>query len=48
MIKDNLDIFSFAKILNQVNQNAAFYITSISGTKKIIEDLKWYLGKYEC
>ena len=48
MVRADLDMFSSAKILTQADQNAALQINSVSGAKKIMEDLKWHLGKDEC
>ena len=48
MVRANLDKFSSAKTLTQADQNAALQVNSVSGAKKIMEDLKWHLGKDEC
>ena len=48
MVRANLDIFSSAETLTQVDQNAALQVNSVSGAKKIMEDLKWHLGKNWC
>lgn len=47
MVRDNLDIFSSAKILTQINQNATLQVNSISNVKKIMEDLKQHFEKKE-
>ena len=48
MVKVDLDMFSSAKTLTQADRNAALQVNSVSGAKKIMEDLKWHLGKDEC
>lgn len=45
---DNLNIFTFAKILIKTNQNAEFQVNLINDTKKIMKDLKQHFGKDEC
>ncbi len=47
MIRANLARFSSAKTLTQADQDAALQVNSVSGAKKIMEDLKWHLGKDE-
>ncbi len=45
MVKDDIDLFSSTKVLTQANKNAALQINSVSDTKKIKEELKWYIEK---
>ena len=40
MVRADLDMFSSAKTLTQADQNAALQLNSLSGAKKIMEDLK--------
>ena len=47
MIKADLDMFSSAKTLTQADRNATLQINSVSGAKKIMEDLKWHFRKDE-
>lgn len=48
IIKANLNMFSSAEILIQVDQNTVLQINLVSGAKKMIKDLKWHLRKYKC
>ena len=47
MIKVDLDMFVSTKILTRATWNAELQVNSVSGVKKILEDLKWYLRKDE-
>ena len=38
-------MFFSAETLTQANQNTLFELNSVSDAKKIMEDLKWHLGK---
>ncbi len=40
MVRDDIDLFSSTKILTQANKNAALQVNSMSGAKKIREELK--------
>ena len=40
IIRANLDMFSSTETLIQADQNAALQVNSVSGAKKIMEDLK--------
>lgn len=40
MIKANLNMFFFIKILTQTNQNKALQVNLVSSRKKIMKDLK--------
>lgn len=42
MVKNNLNMFSSIKILDQIGQDVALQVNSVNNTKKIIEDLKWH------
>ena len=43
MVKDDIDMFSFAEILTQANKNVVLYVNSMSGVKKIREELNCIL-----
>ncbi len=47
MVRDDIDLFSSLKILTQADENAALQVNSVSGVKKIREELKWYIEKSE-
>ncbi len=47
MVRDNINLFSFTKIVTQVDGNVALQVYSVSGVKKIKEELKWYIEKSE-
>ncbi len=47
MVRDDIDLFSSTEILTQVDENAALQVNSVSGAKKIREELKWYIEKSE-
>ncbi len=38
MVRDDIDLLSFTKILTQVDKNAALQVNSVSGAKKIKEE----------
>lgn len=48
IIRANLDMFSSAKTLIQVDQNAILQVNLVNGIKKIIKDLKWHFRKDKC
>ena len=45
MVRDDINIFSFTKILTQADKNAILQVNSISDVKKIREELKWYIKR---
>lgn len=47
IIKVALNMFFFAEILTQANQNAKLQVNLVNNIKKIIEDLKQHFGKDE-
>ncbi len=47
MVRDNIDLISSTEILTQVDKNIALQVSSMSGVKKIREELKWYIEKNE-
>lgn len=48
MVRNNLDIFFFAKTLTQTDQDATLQVNSIKSAKKIMEDWKQYFEKNKC
>lgn len=40
IIKAELNMFFFIKILTQINQNSEFQVNLVNNAKKIIEDLR--------
>lgn len=47
IVSDNIDLFLSTKIPIQANKNSVLQINSMSGTKKIREDLRWYIERNE-
>ncbi len=47
MVRDDINLFSSTKILTQVDENAALQVNSVSGAKKIREELKWFIKRSE-
>ncbi len=47
MVTNDIDLFSSTKILIQADKNTALQVNSVSGAKKIREELKWYIEKSE-
>ncbi len=45
MVRDDIEMFYSNKTLTEADKNAALQVTSVSGAKKITEDLKWNVGK---
>ncbi len=45
MVRDDIDMFFFTETLIEADQNAVLQVNSVSGAKKITEDLKWNVGK---
>lgn len=47
MVRDDIDMFSSTETLTEADKNAALQVNSVSGAKKITEDLKWLIRKDE-
>lgn len=45
MVRNDIDIFLFTKILIQADKNAVLQVHSVKGAKKIREDLKQHIKK---
>ncbi len=45
MTKNDIDLFSFIKILIQVNINVILKVNSVNNAKKIKKELKWHIKK---
>ncbi len=47
IVKNDIDLFFSTKIITQADKTVALQSNSVSGTKKIKEELKWYIEKSE-
>lgn len=47
IVRDDIDMFLFTKILTQVDKNAVLQVKSVSSAKKIEKELKWHIGRNE-
>ena len=45
IVKEDIDMFSFIKILTEANKNVVLQFNSVSSVKNIMEDLKWHVGE---
>ena len=44
MVRDDINMFSSTETLTEADKNAELQVNSVSGAKKITEDLKWNVG----
>lgn len=47
MVRDDIDMFSSTETLTQADKIAVLQVNSVSGAKKITEELKWHIKSDE-